>query len=53
MWIIANICILTLNIAATVVNYESGNYGMALSTGVCAGAVFTNIIWMIKSEIEE
>ena len=53
MWIIANICILALDIVATVVNYQGGNYGMALSTGVCAGAVFTNIIWMVKQEIEE
>ena len=53
MWIIANICVLALDIVATVVSYQSGNYGMALSTGVCAGVVFTDIIWMVKEEIEE
>ena len=53
MWIIANICTLALNIAATVVNYQSGNYGVALMTGISSGVVFANILWMIKSEIEE
>ena len=52
-WIIVNLCVFAVNIAATVVNYQNGIYDAALATGGCAGAVFFNIIWMIKKEIEE
>jgi hypothetical protein len=50
---IFNLVACVLNILASVVNYSNGNYGWAVVNGVCSGATFTNIVWLIKEMIEE
>lgn len=44
---------LILDICGTFVNYMQGNFFWAVILGVCSGVVLTNLIWAIKTEIEE
>ena len=44
---------LVLDVCDTFVNYIQGNFLMAVILGVCSGAVFMNLIWVIKNKIEE
>ena len=44
---------LILDICGTFVNYMQGNFFWAVILGVCSGAVFTNLIWVIINQIED
>ena len=51
--IILLLFVLILDICGTFVNYMQGNFFWAVILGVCSGAVLTNLIWVIKNEIED
>lgn len=53
MGIIFNIAIFMFDILGVFVNYKSGNYIWSVVLGICSGAIFTNIIWLIRDEVEE
>ena len=42
-----------LDVCGTFVNYMQGNFLWAVTLGVCSGAVFSNLIWVIKNKIDE
>ena len=44
---------LVLDVCAVFVNYMQGHFLWAVILGVCSGAVFMNLLWVIKNKIGE
>lgn len=53
MVIIFNFFAFIFDILGVFVNYKNGNYVWSVVLGICSGAMFTNVIWLIKDKIEE
>jgi len=49
MYVAVGIFLLILNLGCVAINFATGNYGVAIFNGFCAGAVFSMLLKEILS----